>query len=196
MFFIEKNKHKTGPGVLLLAAALGLGGCTVVPTTPVPVEDRGPGGRTPPPVRAPGPASPAEVEVEERGMPADQLATPGAGSRASQSPPPASPAVVALLEQAREAEGRGRLDLSEASLERAVRIESRNPMIWHRLALIKLFRQQYAEAVAMAQRSNALAAGRPALQRDNWRLIAQAEEARGRLPQAEEAAARARRLAP
>ncbi len=129
-------------------------------------------------------------------MPAGQVVTPAPRPQASESSAPATPAVVALLEQAREAEGKGRLDLSEANLERAVRIESRNPMIWHRLALIKLFRQQYAEAVAMAQRSNALAAGRPALQRDNWRLIAQAEEARGRVPQAEEAAARARRLAP
>jgi len=94
-------------------------------------------------------------------MPAGQVVTPAPRPQASESSAPATPAVVALLEQAREAEGKGRLDLSEANLERAVRIESRNPMIWHRLALIKLFRQQYAEAVAMAQRSNALARGGP-----------------------------------
>lgn len=166
----------------------------MTPTSPVPVEDRGGAGRPSAPADAPAPAPPAEVE--ERGMPAERPGRPGAPSRAPRPSIPSSPAVVALLEQAREAEGQGRLDLSEANLERAVRIESKNPMIWHRLALIKLFRKQYAEAVAMAQRSNALAAGRPGLQRDNWRLIAQAEEARGRIPQAEEAAARARQVAP
>ncbi|MDZ7754153.1 MAG: hypothetical protein U5S82_21560 [Gammaproteobacteria bacterium] len=166
----------------------------MTPTAPVPVEDRGGGGR---PSTATGAAEPAPpAEVEERGMPAERTGAAGDRFPAPQPAAPTSPAVVALLEQARDAEGQGRLDLSEANLERAVRIESRNPMIWHRLALIKLFRQQYPEAVAMAQRSNALAAGRPGLQRDNWRLIAQAEEARGRIPQAEEAAARARRVAP
>ena len=177
--------------IVLMAAALAVAGCAVTPREPVPVEDRGPMPRSVPPASSSAPPAPREAPVEDRG--------PGPEARAGRPAPAkvsATPAVVALLDDARRAERRGDLELSEASLERAIRIEPRNPWLWHRLALVKLFRREHGEAVAMAQRSNALAAGRGDLQRENWRLIAQAEEARGRTAAAERAAARAARLEP
>jgi len=51
------------------------------------------------------------------------------------SPPPASPA-AALLEQSRQQSTNGDYDQAVASVERALRIEPRNPWLWLELAQI------------------------------------------------------------
>lgn len=202
-YYVMKSLFFLGPvprPLLAMALALTAAGCGVTSGPPVPVEDRGRVPQAPAPKERadtrPGPGrAEGPAEVVTIAVPSEQQAPPGSAAPAPHSAPAsATPAVVALLAEAKQAEQRGDLEVSEASLERAIRIESRNPWIWHRLALIKLFRKDYGEAVAMAERSNALAAGRPDLQRDNWRLIAQAEEARGRSEEARAAAARARRF--
>lgn len=102
-------------------------------------------------------------------------------------PPPAeatekreSVAVAGLMQNARSDTAAGRLSSAAASLERALRIEPRNPRLWHELAKVRLRQGEYAQAESMAARSNAWAGSDSSLRAENQRLIEQAREAAGR----------------
>lgn len=90
-----------------------------------------------------------------------------------------SPAVLALLANAREAQEAGRYGHAASALERALKVEPRNPRLWHRLALIRFRQGRHAEAAALALRSRSLAGGDPDLDSRNWRLTAAARHALG-----------------
>jgi Flp pilus assembly protein TadD len=116
-------------------------------------------------------------------------------------PPPSSSrqetvAIAGLMESARADTAAGRLVNAAASLERALRIEPRNPRLWHELGRVRLRQGQFSQAESVAIRSNSWAADDPALRADNWRLIAESRNARGDKEGARdalEAAARAAR---
>jgi len=98
------------------------------------------------------------------------------------TPAPAAsenPAIVALLVGAHADVDAGRLANAAATLERALRIEPRNPRLWQELARVRLKQGDYAQAESTAARSNSWAGGDKALRAENWRLIAQSREARG-----------------
>src|SRR6476661_6600078 len=88
-------------------------------------------------------------------------------------------AIAGLLEGARADAAGGRLANAAASLERALRIEPRNPRLWQELARVRLKQRDYAQAESTAARSNSFAGGDNVLRAENWRLIAQARDARG-----------------
>jgi tetratricopeptide (TPR) repeat protein len=90
-----------------------------------------------------------------------------------------SAAIAGLLDDARADAEAGRLTNAAASLERALRIEPRNPRLWQELARVRLKQGEYAQAESTAARSNSWAGGDNRLRAENWRLIAQAREARG-----------------
>ena len=90
-----------------------------------------------------------------------------------------NPAIASLMDGARADAAAGRLANAAASLERALRIEPRNPRLWQELARVRLKQGDYAQAENVAARSNSWAGGDPLLRAENWRLIAQAREARG-----------------
>jgi len=97
------------------------------------------------------------------------------------APPPVleNPAVASLMDGARADVAAGRLVNAAASLERALRIEPRNPRLWQELARVRLKQGDYAQAESVAARSSSWAGGDNRLRAENWRLIAQAREARG-----------------
>ena len=102
------------------------------------------------------------------------------------APAPASPAartenaaIAGLLDSARADAASGRLANAAASLERALRIEPRNPRLWQELARVRLKQGEYAQAESTAARSNSWAGEDSSLRAENWRLIARAREARG-----------------
>src|SRR5712664_2606310 len=88
-------------------------------------------------------------------------------------------AIAGLLLGARTDAAAGRLVNAAASLERALRIEPRNPRLWQELARVRLKQGDYAQAESTAARSNSWAGSDNALRAENWRLIAEAREARG-----------------
>ena len=90
-----------------------------------------------------------------------------------------SPAIASLIDTARAENSAGRLANAAASLERALRIEPRNPRLWQELSRVRLSQRDYVQAESCAARSNSWAGGDAPLIGDNWRLIAQAREARG-----------------
>ena len=100
------------------------------------------------------------------------------------APPPAARseniAVAGLMETARADVAAGRLANAAAALERALRIEPRNPRLWNELAQVRLRQGQYAQAESLAARSNSWAGNDSALRADNARIIAEAREISGR----------------
>ena len=107
-------------------------------------------------------------------------------------PPPATPeealartpvsdsnAVVALAESARADTDGGNFIKAAAALERALRIEPRNPRLWHELAQLKFKEGDYAQATSMAARSNTWAGTDKMLRAANWRLIGEARRSLG-----------------
>ena len=88
-------------------------------------------------------------------------------------------AVVALMDSARADIANGKLDAAVAPLERALRIEPRNPVLWQELAKLRLQQGQYQQAEGMATRSNSWAGTNKALRAENWRLIGEARLKRG-----------------
>ena len=85
-----------------------------------------------------------------------------------------SPAVIALLDTAQLDMDAGRPESAAATLERALRMEPKNSLLWHRLALIRRQQSEWQQVLSLAQKSNSLAADDRNLQLQNWRLIAHA----------------------
>ncbi|HZQ74131.1 MAG TPA: tetratricopeptide repeat protein [Burkholderiales bacterium] len=103
------------------------------------------------------------------------------------SPPPEgitvkteSIAVASILQSARADAASGRLANAAASIERALRIEPRNPRLWNELARVRLQQRDWAQAEATAARSNSFAGSDSELRASNADLIAQARRAQGK----------------
>jgi Tfp pilus assembly protein PilF len=103
-------------------------------------------------------------------------------------------AVLALAKNAREDMSAGRLGGAAANLERALRIEPRNPMLWHELARVNLHQGQANQAAQFAGKSNSFAGDNEQLRAANWRLIGQALTQTGDQAGAEAAFAKAAQL--
>jgi hypothetical protein len=89
-----------------------------------------------------------------------------------------SAATRSLLSKADREQASGNLAGASSTLERALRIEN-HPLLWNRLANIRLQQKRYSLASDLASKSNALASGDYALKRNNYEVIAQAREAMG-----------------
>ncbi len=85
-------------------------------------------------------------------------------------------AVQALMQRSRQQEQAGQLVAAASSLERALRIEPKNALLWNRLAHVRLKQKQYPLAASLAAKSNAFAAQDQQLRSDNNSLIAQARQ--------------------
>jgi predicted Zn-dependent protease len=103
-------------------------------------------------------------------------------------------AVVALLRQADAQSSQKRYVEAVATLERALRIEPGNAVVWQRLAEIRLDQGQFHQAETLAARSTSLAGNDPRLVARNWRIIANARHQQGNVAGARDAAARARSM--
>lgn len=110
-------------------------------------------------------------------------------------PPEASrnPAVVDLVDQAQTQWSAGELEAAGASLERALRIEPRNPVLWQELARVRLYQGQYRQTENLAAKSNALAGDDKRLRSENWRIIGEARSRLGNSAGAQTAFERAER---
>ena len=94
---------------------------------------------------------------------------------------PGNQAVMALMNKAQSQVAAGQMDEARANLERALRIEPRNPVLWQELARIRLKQGQYRQAENLAAKSNVLAGSSRYLKVDNWRIIGEARSRRGDL---------------
>jgi Tetratricopeptide repeat len=128
-----------------------------------------------PPEQAPAPA-PVEPPAP----------VPAPGEPPVALPPPAAPpfgprenvAIAGLLDSARSDAAAGRLANAAASLERALRIEPRNPRLWQELARLRLKQGDFVQAESLAQRSNSWAGNDTMVRAENARIIEQARAGR------------------
>jgi predicted Zn-dependent protease len=96
-------------------------------------------------------------------------------------------AVIALLDRAQTDNDSGQREAAGASLERALRIEPRNPWLWLELAQVRLAQGQYEQATTLARKSNSFAGHQIRVQAANWQVIGQARVAQGDTAGAEQA---------
>lgn len=88
-------------------------------------------------------------------------------------------AVTSLMKRASEYRQAGQPDQAAGTLERALRIEPRNYFVWSALAQAHLAQKNYAQALSMAQKSNALARGNIYVALENWKTISAASTGQG-----------------
>jgi tetratricopeptide (TPR) repeat protein len=160
----------------LLACVLALTGCQL------------PGVYEPlPPRPQPGPGTPEEPELPDAGTAEPAPSKP--------VPPPApapkefrlSPASAALVSQAQSQSAAGNHALAVATIERALRIEPDNPLVWIELAKVHQAEGDHPRADGMARKALALARGDARAQAAAWNVIADSFRARGRNAEAADA---------
>jgi Tetratricopeptide repeat len=105
-------------------------------------------------------------------------------------------AASALVSQAHRQEAGGDPQLAISTIERALRIEPDNPLLWIELGAVHEAAGRYEQAGGMGHKALQLATGDPHAQAASWHLIADSLKARGRNGEASEAQRRADELAP
>lgn len=154
---------------LIAAWLLLLAGCAGVKAPPA---------ATPAPPGAEAPAGEGAAPVPPQAAPAEPVQSSAmSGNRA----------VVALLDRAQRDNAAGQREAAGASLERALRIEPRNPWLWLELAQLRLEQGQYAQAITLARKSNSFAGKQRRVQAENWQVIGQSRAAQGDSAGAEKA---------
>lgn len=173
------------PFVSLLAAVSLLSACSVF-RSPGSPSSQEPSAQTPP---GPGTAQPQPAP------PTEAVPTPE-----PPRPPPKqfklSPATNALVQQAHTQAHAGAFVPAANTIERALRIEPENPLLWIELAQIRLSENNPGQANSMGHKALALATGDAQAQASAWRLIAESLRGLNRNAEAAEADKKANALSP
>ncbi len=133
------------------------------------------------------------VPVEERNTPVENKVSTGEKAKVVTTQKnevvddQKEPVITALLDDADRFAKQGNSEKAAATIERALRIEPKNALLWHRLAVVRMQQQQWQQAIVMARKSNALAGSNKQLKSDNWALIAAAYDSLGDKEKANEA---------
>jgi len=164
--------------VILTVAAATVTACAV----PRPYEP-------PPPAPAPTPG----------GTPAETLPAPPPAP--IEEPTPLPPPVVrepslgaasrALVGQAQTQLASKNYAVAAASVERALRIEPDNPLLWIELGKVRQAEGNYVQAENMGRKAVSMSVNAPRTQSSAWTLIAESLRARGKNTEAREAQMRA-----
>jgi Flp pilus assembly protein TadD len=107
-----------------------------------------------------------------------------------------SSASAALVKQAHAQSGKGDFGAATATVERALRIEPNNPLLWIELGQVHLAEGNTSQAESMGRKAVALAVGDPNAQSSAWRLVGDALRIRGRVLEATEAYQHANQATP
>jgi Flp pilus assembly protein TadD len=86
-----------------------------------------------------------------------------------------SPAGQALLNESRSHAAAGRNAQAAASIERALRIEPRHPLLWLELGKLRLKEGDYAQAESLGRKALSLSAGDAAISARAQQLISTAK---------------------
>jgi hypothetical protein len=181
---------RTFVAIALLAAA----GCSLQPfrtqppaaTRPATQGGSGPVISEPPTVNS---TLPAEPVIQG---PAPSIPVPR--ERPKVAPATLSPASKALVSQAQTQRRKGDLPGAAGSLDRALRIEPTNPLLWIEMGRLRMDQRNFAQAESMGRKALSMAVGDSQTQSMAWQLIADSLQARDKNPQAQEALEKAREL--
>jgi predicted Zn-dependent protease len=153
--------------------------------------------RSPPPF----PQQPAsQPEAAQPGSAQPVPAVPGQAPPAPSRPLPKqyhlSPASSALVAQAHKQLTGGDFGLAAATVERAMRIDPDNPLLWIELGRVRYTAGDMSQADSMGRKALVLATGDPQAQSSAYRLIADSLRALGRNSEAADADKHANALSP
>jgi hypothetical protein len=178
----------------LLVAGMQLGGCALMRA-----PDENPGG--PQPVHPASGSTSASATNPNPAAPPE--AVPAPAPAPSVAPPPVSTrqfhlgaAATALVAQAHRQAAGGDPQLAISSIERALRIEPDNPLLWIELGEIHESAGHFDQAAGIGHKALQLSTGDPHAQSASWHLIAESLKARNRNNEAAEAQRRADELSP
>lgn len=110
-----------------------------------------------------------------------------------ETPPVPHGVAASLQKSAGESLSAGRFSQAEILVERALRLEPRNPELWHMMARVKAGQNNPAQTVQFCLKSNSLAAGNLTLTRRNWLLMEKAYQSMGQAEQAAQARKKAKK---
>jgi uncharacterized protein HemY len=162
-----QNDHSLKTRAVLIAAAIVLGACASRP----PAEPMQPLPQPPPVQPAPSPA-------------------PAAVAPRPPEPPPReihlSPATRSLVTQAQAQAAHGDLPAASSTLDRALRIEPNNSLIWIELGRLRLMESDAHQAEVCGRKALALASGDRSTQKQAGQLLVDALRAQGRNQEARE----------
>ena len=163
--------------------------CSTACAVPSPYQNAAP----PPPRHAAGnaarprhsPVSRRSTVEEPQPLPAPVVREPtlGAASRA-------------LVGQAQTQIASKNYAVAASSIERALRIEPDNPLLWIELGKVRQAEGNYVQAENMARKAVSMSVNAPRAQSSAWSLIAESFRARGKNIEAQEAQARCRESQP
>jgi hypothetical protein len=180
------------PRLFVLLALLAATGCTLQPfqSAPPPTGGKPAAGGQGPIIPEPPTVSstmPAEPVIQ---APAPSIPVPR--ERPKVAPASLSPASKALVSQAQTQRSKGDLPGAATTLDRALRIEPSNPLLWIEMGRLRMDQRNFAQAEAMGRKALSMAVGDGRTQSTAWVLIADSLRARGKNPEAEEAMERSR----
>jgi Flp pilus assembly protein TadD len=168
-----QTRHSLRITALALLVAVVLGGCAAP-------------GRL---VQPPGPSTGSSPAPNSS---APDTSTPGSPSPGSPGPVPPprqnslSPATLSLVTQARSLLAHGEFDGASSTLDRALRIEPNNPLLWIELGRLRLAERDPHQAEGCGRKALALASGDPNARKQAGRVLADALRAQGHNPEARE----------
>lgn len=136
-----------------------------------------------------------ETPVETRpGSPPTPTEEPQSLPETITREPILSPASRALVGQAQVQLASKNYAVAASSIERALRIEPGNALLWIELGKVRLVEGNYVQAENMGRKAVSMSVNTPGAQSSAWLLIAESYRARGRNIEAQEAQARAEEL--
>jgi tetratricopeptide (TPR) repeat protein len=159
---MDQDNHSLSKLVAILAASLILGACSLMApsrTSPSPSLPPASSSAPPSPQSAPPPPSPYQPPAHPQ-QPARENHL--------------SPATHSLVTQARNQVAHGDLPAASSTLDRALRIEPNNPLLWIELGRLRLAENDAHQAEGCARKALALASGDRATQAQSGRLLADA----------------------
>ena len=152
--------------------SLTLIGCTTyVPDTRAPVPSRPVQKSQVPVIKAP----PPPVQKPEQKTAPEPLVL----KEVKRAAPPQNQAVIALLKTAKTQRSQGALTNAASSLERALRISPKDPVVYFQLAQVRFEQGSTDKAEQLAKKALSLDVGNSRFQTQVWNFIASCREKNG-----------------
>jgi hypothetical protein len=185
--------------VPILALLLAASGCALSPFKSDHPESKSGGANSEAATSGSGPVITSVPEVGATPSPGAEpgvIAQPSPLPRERPRTAPAtlSPASRSLVAQAQTQRKKGDLPGATVSLERALRIEPNNPLLWIEMGRLRMDQQNFPQAESMGRKALSMSVGDPHTQSSAWLLISDSLKARGRNPQAQDALAKSKEL--
>jgi len=136
-------------------------------------------------------APPVETPTPAVTAPAAPETMPAFATEEARVPAGTAPAVLALLSESDHSRSAGDLDAAVIAMERALRIDSRNPTLTYKLAQLRIKQNKPQLAEELAGKAALLAGSDLDLKRKSWMLIAEARRMQQNYQGAKEAKAKA-----